>query len=108
MKPIWLVRYGLPVAIATAGVVVIIVGSGRGVSAAAGITLIGVALLVLLVNWFARLSISSQDDRDEEQRARERRWPSPGRQEDRTKSSAPNNGVSAARSRPGRRRRREH
>jgi hypothetical protein len=72
VKPIHLIRYGLPVAIALAGLIVLIVGSGHGVSVAAGIALIGVALLVVLVNLLARLSISSQDDREREQRARER------------------------------------
>lgn len=72
MNPIYLIRYALPGAIALAGIVVVIVGSGGGISAAAGFTLIGVALLVLLVNLLARLAISSQDDREREERARER------------------------------------
>lgn len=72
MRPIYLIRYGLPAAIAAAGIVVLIVGSEDGVWDAAGIVLIGVALLVLLVNVLARLTISSQEDRDREQRARER------------------------------------
>jgi hypothetical protein len=71
VKPIHLIRYGLPAGIVAAGIVVIIVGSGHAIPTAAGITLIGVALLVLLVNALARLSISSQDDREREQQARE-------------------------------------
>jgi hypothetical protein len=55
-----------------AGIVVLAIGGGRGISAAAGITLVGVAFLVLLVNLLARLAISSQGDRDREERARER------------------------------------
>jgi hypothetical protein len=72
VRPIYLVRYGLPAAIALAGVVVLIIGAGQGISAAAGITLIGVAFLVGLVNLLARLAISSQDDREREERARDR------------------------------------
>ena len=75
MKPIHLIRYGLPAAIALAGVIVLIAGSGHPIPTAAGVTLIGVALLVVLVNVLARLTISSQDDRDREQQARERFQP---------------------------------
>jgi hypothetical protein len=83
MRPIHLIRYGLPAAIALAGIVVIVIGSGHPIATAAGVTLIGVALLVLLVNVFARLSISSQDDREREQQARERSAPTEPRREPR-------------------------
>ncbi|MBB4662271.1 hypothetical protein [Conexibacter arvalis] len=66
-----LVRYGLPALIAIAGLVFLIAGSG-GAATAFGIVLLGIALLVLLANLFARLSISSEDDREREQRARDR------------------------------------
>jgi uncharacterized membrane protein YhiD involved in acid resistance len=66
-----LVRYGLPALIAAAGVVFLVAGSG-GAATAFGIVLIGIALLVLLANLFARLSISSEDDREQERRARDR------------------------------------
>lgn len=81
MKPVHLIRYGLPAAVWAAGVVVLV--AGRGVIAmAAGIVLIGNAFMIFIVNLLARLTISSQDDRDREQRAREtfRRtghWPTP-------------------------------
>lgn len=80
MKPIHIIRYGVPALIALAGVVVIVVGSGT-VATAAGIALIGVAVLVFGINFLARLTVSSQDEREREQRAREEfsrtgRWPS--------------------------------
>lgn len=65
-------RWGLPAAIAITGAVLMGVGEGRTMTAA-GLVLIGVAGLVALANAFARLSISSQDDREREERARERR-----------------------------------
>jgi hypothetical protein len=66
-----LVRIGLPVLIAVAGIVLLIVGgdSGRG----AGVVLIGVAGLVALANAFMRLSLQSQRDREREERRREQR-----------------------------------
>ena len=73
-----LLRVGLPVAIAVAGVVLLIVGddAGRG----AGIVLIGVAGLVALANAFIRLGLQSERDREREERRRDRyaergRWP---------------------------------
>jgi drug/metabolite transporter (DMT)-like permease len=74
---VWL-RIGLPVAIAVAGVVLLVVGddAGRG----AGVVLVGVAGLVVLANLFVRLSLRSEDDREREARRRDRfsergRWP---------------------------------
>jgi len=69
----------VPVAIVLAGVVVIVIGSGS-TSTPFGVVLVGVGLLVFLVDVLARLSISSQYDRDREQQAREEflrhgRWP---------------------------------
>ncbi len=68
MKPIHVVRYGVPAVIALAGVITIIVGSSS-VATAGGIALIGVA--VLGIGILARLSVSSQRQRDREQRARD-------------------------------------
>ena len=61
-----LVRIGLPAAIA-----------------AAGVALVGVALVVLLFNLFLRLGASSSRDREREEEAREQydrtgRWPDDG------------------------------
>ena len=71
------VRYGLPLAIAVAGVVCLIVG---GDAAGAGVVLIGSAAMVLLLNALFRLSLRSNDEREQEERAREQfertgRWP---------------------------------
>ncbi len=79
MKAIHLVRYGIPSGIALAGVITIVVGSSS-VATAAGIALIGVAVLVYGIGIMARLSVSSQHERDREQDAREEfsrtgRWP---------------------------------
>jgi hypothetical protein len=73
-----IVRYGIPVLIALAGVVLIFAGGDAG--AGAGVVLIGIAGLVLLANVFVRLSLQSEDDREREERAREffaehGRWP---------------------------------
>jgi hypothetical protein len=72
------VRVVLPVAIALAGVILMTVGAGS--VAALGALLVGIAGLVVLVNVLARMSISSQSDRDREARARREfqrsgRWP---------------------------------
>jgi hypothetical protein len=75
------VRYWLPGAIALAGVVVALVGSSAALDAL-GASLVGAALVVLLINLFIRLSIQSNRDREREDRAREYydrhgRWPGP-------------------------------
>jgi hypothetical protein len=72
-----LVRYGLPLAMAIAGVVCLLVG---GTAAGAGVVLIGSAGIVLLINVLFRLSIVSNREREQEEEARERfertgRWP---------------------------------
>lgn len=71
------VRYGLPAAIAVAGVVCLELG---GTAAGAGVVLIGSAAIVLLINVLFRMSLTSNRDREAEERARERferegRWP---------------------------------
>ena len=66
-----LVRIWLPVAIAVAGLVLILTGGDAAVGA--GIVLLGVALLVVLANLFIRLAIRSQDDREREAERRGRR-----------------------------------
>ena len=73
-----LVRYGIPVLIALAGVVLIVAGGDSGTGA--GVVLIGIAGLVLLANVFVRLSLQSEDDREREEAARRfysehGRWP---------------------------------
>lgn len=70
MKAIHLVRYGVPAGIALACVITIVAGSSS-VATAAGIALIGAAALVYGIGILARLSVSSQHERDREQFARE-------------------------------------
>ena len=78
-------RIWLPIAIAVAGVVAIVVGGARttghgAILSAAGVALLIVALIVWMINWMYRMSIESNRDRDREERAREYfdrhgRWP---------------------------------
>jgi protein-S-isoprenylcysteine O-methyltransferase Ste14 len=81
-------RVWLPLAIAVAGVVLIVIGHGsyseltntHSLESAAGVSLLLVALIVWMLNWMFRLSIRSNEDREYEERAREYfdrtgRWP---------------------------------
>jgi hypothetical protein len=63
-----LTRVVLPAAIAVAGVVLLVVGGET--TQAAGLTLIGVSVLVVLANLFIRLALQSEDDRRREQERR--------------------------------------
>lgn len=72
------VRVLLPAAIAAGGVVLIIVGNENEITI--GITLIGAALTVFLLNFFLRMSVSDTADREREEAARDYfgrhgRWP---------------------------------
>jgi hypothetical protein len=72
-----LVRYGLPLAMAITGIVALNLGDEE---AGFGVVLIGSAGIVLLINALFRLSIRSNHERAEEERAREQfersgRWP---------------------------------
>lgn len=74
-----LVRDGIPAAILLAGIG-LVVAVGGGALSGLGVVLIGVAALVVLANVLARLSISSERGRDQEQAARRTftrtgRWP---------------------------------
>ena len=81
-------RVWLPLGIAALGVALIVVGHGsysqlvntHSLESAAGVSLLIVAVIVWMINWLYRLGVSSNDDRDEEERAREYfdrtgRWP---------------------------------
>ena len=75
-------RYWLPAVIAAAGVIVALVGSSSALDAL-GASLVGAALVVLLMNLFIRLSLQSNRDREREDRARtffdeHGRWPGKG------------------------------
>ena len=78
----------LPLAIAAAGVVLIVLGhaslsqnaDGRALKAASGVGLLVVAIIVWMFNWMFRMSISSNRERDAEEAARVHfdrtgRWP---------------------------------
>lgn len=74
-------RVWLPVSIAVAGLIVVVIGHGRdNTTAAAGVSLILVALTVWLISWMYRMSVQSNRDRDREEAARRYfeehgRWP---------------------------------
>jgi protein-S-isoprenylcysteine O-methyltransferase Ste14 len=81
-------RTWLPLAIAVAGVVLIVLGHAslsaqsntRTVEAATGVALLIVAVMVWMLNWMYRLSIASNRDRERDEEAREYfdrhgRWP---------------------------------
>jgi hypothetical protein len=75
-----LTRLWLPLAIAIGGAVAIVVGHGTNGTAAAGVGLLLVALIVWMINWMFRMSVASNRDRDREEQAREYfdrtgRWP---------------------------------
>ncbi len=87
---LWLsaTRVWLPLVIVVAGVVLIVIGHGsysnlataHSLESAAGVSLLIVALIVWMLNWMYRLSIRSNEERDDEERAREYfdrtgRWP---------------------------------
>jgi uncharacterized membrane protein YphA (DoxX/SURF4 family) len=66
-----LTRIWLPLAIAVAGGVAIVIGHGTNGTAAAGVGLLLVALTVWMINWMYRMSVESNRDRDREAAARE-------------------------------------
>ena len=78
MKP--LVRYALPIAIVIAGVVAMAVVGPSDDRYVGGAAIIGAGLAVALLNWFFRLSVSGDRERDAEEAARRYfdehgRWP---------------------------------
>ena len=64
-------RLWLPLVIAVAGAVAIVLGHGRTSLAGAGVGLLIIAVIVWMINWMIRLSVESNDDRDREEAARE-------------------------------------
>jgi len=71
------VRYGIPLAMTTAGIVCLAIG---GDAAGSGVVLIGSAGMVLLINLLFRLSLVSNREREQEEQAREQfertgHWP---------------------------------
>lgn len=75
-----LTRVWLPVLIAVAGVVGIVIGHGTKPIAGIGVGLLIVAVIVWMISWMFRLSLESNQEREVEERAREYfdvhgRWP---------------------------------
>ena len=81
-------RYWLPSGIALVGLALIVVGhaayskstNSHSLESATGVALLIVAVMVWLINWMYRLSIRSNIEREEEERARDYfertgRWP---------------------------------
>jgi hypothetical protein len=76
-------RLWLPLGIALAGVVAVVLGHARTSLAAAGVVLLGSALIVWTLNWLFRMSLESNRDREREEEARRYfdrhgRWPDEG------------------------------
>jgi hypothetical protein len=74
------VRYGVPAMIVLTGVVVFAVVSDREVALEIGAMFWGVAIAVFLLNFFFRMGVSGEADRDREEQARayfdaHGRWP---------------------------------
>jgi ABC-type uncharacterized transport system permease subunit len=83
-----LTRIWLPLAIAVAGVVLIVLGHARvstkvdtrSLLSGGGVALLLVGLIVWMINWMFRMSVDSNRDREQEERNREYfdlhgRWP---------------------------------
>jgi uncharacterized membrane protein (Fun14 family) len=73
-------RIWLPVGIAVAGVVGIVIGHARTPVAGAGVVLVGIALMVWMINWLFQMSVESNKEREQEEEARRffdehGRWP---------------------------------
>ena len=84
-------RIWLPLAIAVAGIVLIVLGhaslseqaGGHALEAGSGVGLVVVAIILWMVNWLFRMSLSSNRDREVEEEAREYfdrhgHWPDEG------------------------------
>lgn len=78
-------RYGLPLALVIAGGVLIGIGHGstKSVAATTGVVVIGIAIMVWMINWMFRMSVSSNQDREREEEARDYfsrhgHWPGEG------------------------------
>ena len=66
-----LLRYGLPGLLMIAGAVLVAIGGGKGVVAGAGVVIAGIAVMVWMLGWLFRMSLSSNRDRDREEEARQ-------------------------------------
>jgi drug/metabolite transporter (DMT)-like permease len=74
-------RFGVPLAMAVAGIVALVIEHGKDNStSAAGVSLIIAGLIVWMINWMFRMSVASNRERRQEEEAREYfdrhgRWP---------------------------------
>jgi len=66
-----LLRYGLPGLLMIAGIVLVAVGGDKGAVAGAGVVIAGIAVMVWMLGWLFRMSLSSNRDRDREEEARQ-------------------------------------
>jgi hypothetical protein len=64
------VRYGVPALIALAGIVVMLAASDRDTGFEIGAMFVGAAIAVFLLNFFFRLGVEGDADRDREEEAR--------------------------------------
>ena len=72
-------RIGVPLLIAAAGVVLIVLGhaslseqsTSRALQSGVGVGLVIVAIIVWMINWMFRMSVESNRERDAEEEARE-------------------------------------
>ena len=77
---LWFVRYGVPILIAISGFLVLGFASDHTVGVEIGAMLWGAAIAVFLLNFFFRMGVSGDRDRDREEEARRYfdqhgRWP---------------------------------
>jgi hypothetical protein len=77
---LFVVRYVVPAVIALSGLVVVLVASDHDVGIEIGSMLVGAAIAVFLLNFFFRMGVSGDRDRDREEEARQYfdrhgRWP---------------------------------
>jgi ABC-type transport system involved in cytochrome bd biosynthesis fused ATPase/permease subunit len=73
-------RVWLPLSIAVVGGVFTVIGHGKTNLAAVGVCLLLIAMTVWLINWLFRMSVESNQEREQEEEARRifdrtGRWP---------------------------------
>ena len=69
-RVLFVVRYVVPAVIALAGLVVAVAASDREVGVEIGAMLVGAAIAVFLLNFFFRMGVSGDRERDREEEAR--------------------------------------
>lgn len=74
------VRYAIPIAVVASGVAILVLTRDHDVALEAGCSFFGVAVAVMLLNWFFRIGVRGDRERDMEAEARayfdrHGRWP---------------------------------